>query len=364
MKLHELTSYLDKAVPIFYQEPYDNSGLQIGKPDQEISSALLALDITPEVLDEAIEKQCQLIISHHPLIFKPVKSITGKTANEAIIIKAIEKGIAIYSAHTNLDLLDKGVSSKMAEKLGLEHVKVLSPLENRLYKIVTFIPTEYFNLVKMAIFGAGAGCIGNYDLCGYGVEGSGSFRGGEGSTPFVGEVGELHIEKEVRFETVFTGDKKNDVIRALLDSHPYEEPVYDIYPLENNNINIGYGAIGYLPRESDEISFLKTLSTVFGAKGVRYSKPTGKKIKKVALCGGSGSEFLEKAVASGADVYVTADTKYHTFFSAKDRILLVDIGHYESEKFSIETIQAIIIKKFPNFALQFSGVNSNPINYL
>ena len=364
MKLHELTSYLDNAVPLFYQEPYDNSGLQVGNPDQDVSSALLTLDITLEVLDEAIKMGCQLIISHHPLIFKPVKSITGKSVIGAIIIKAIENGIAIYSAHTNLDVVDKGVSSKMAEKLGLEHVKVLSPLDNKLCKIVTFVPVDYFDLVRMAIFGAGAGCIGNYDLCGFGVEGSGSFRGGDGSTPFVGEVGELHIEKEIRFETVFPRDKKEAVVRALLDTHPYEEPVYDIYPLENNNINIGYGAIGYLPREIDELSFLKSLSVVFGAKGIKYSSPTGKKIKRVALCGGSGSELLEKAVASGADVFVTADAKYHTFIGAKNKILLVDIGHYESEKFSIETIQAIIIKKFPNFALQFSGVNSNPINYL
>ncbi len=364
MKLKELVLYLDSEIPISFQEDYDNTGLQVGDPDQEINSALLSLDVTEETLEEAVERKCDIIISHHPLIFRPLKSITGKTTTERIIRKALIKGIAIYAAHTNLDAMDFGVSRKMAEKVGLSDVKVLVPLSGRLRKLVTFIPLSNYDMVRKAIFDTGAGHIGKYDFCGFGVEGRGTFRAGEEAVPYVGITGKEHQEREMRFETVFYEQDKARVVKALLESHPYEEVAYDIYPLENDNIDIGFGCIGKINDEIDEMVFLNHLKDIFGASGIRYSKPTGKMIRKVALCGGSGSGFLGDALAKGADIFVTSDIKYHTFFDAEGKILLADIGHYESEKFSLEILQALIIKKFSNFALLFTGLNSNPINYL
>jgi dinuclear metal center YbgI/SA1388 family protein len=364
MKLTDLTSFLDSAVPLSFQEGYDNSGLQVGSPDREITSALLTLDITDEVLDEAGYNGCDIIISHHPLIFNCIKKLSGGTMTERLILKAIKQDIAIYSAHTNLDAVSNGVSMKMAEKLELKNVKVLAPLKERLLKLVTYIPEGSFEQVRDALFKAGAGVIGNYDMCGFSTNGSGSFRAGENSDPFVGEKGKLHLEKEVRFETVLFSHLKSKVIKALLESHPYEEVAYDLYALENENINSGMGCYGEFAETMEEKEFLKNVSSLFGAKGVRYSKLSGRKIKKVALCGGSGSSLLNDAIAFKADAFITSDVRYHTFFEAEKRILLADIGHYESEKFSAGILYELIIKKFPTFAVRFSEINTNPINYL
>jgi dinuclear metal center YbgI/SA1388 family protein len=364
MRLTEICSYLDSIVPISFQESYDNCGLQVGDPENEINSALVSLDVTEDVVDEAIVTGCGLIVTHHPLIFNPLKKITGKTYIEKILIKAIKNEIAIYSSHTNLDILKEGVSRKMAEKLNLQNVKVLSPLKNRLLKLVTYIPEDHFEKVRDAIFEAGAGISGNYDKCSFSVTGTGSFRGGETTTPFVGERGKMHLEKEIRFETIIVSHLKDQVIRALIQSHPYEEVAFDIYSLENEYDEAGLGCVGELPVATEEKEFLKNLSGIFKAEGIRYSKLTGKKIKTVALCGGAGICFLTDAVRSGADVFVTSDIKYHDFFNAGNKILLVDAGHYESEKFSIEILYHLIIKKFPTFAVRFSETNTNPINYL
>ena len=364
MKLKELCSYLESVVPLSFQEGYDNSGLQIGVPDKEISSALLTLDVTEEVLDEAINTGCNLIISHHPLIFNGIKRITGSSFTERIIVKAIKEEIAIYSAHTNLDVLSFGVSRKMAKKLNLENIKVLQPLQNRLLKLVTFIPESHLEKMRDALFEAGAGTIGNYDQCGFTTSGTGSFRGDENSNPYVGETGKIHFEKEIRFETVLFSHLKEKIIKVLLSSHPYEEVAYDIYPLENENTEVGLGCVGEFTDQMDEADFLKLVSSVFDAKSVRYSKPTGKPVKNVSLCGGSGATLLNVAIGSGADAFITADIKYHDFFDADNKILLVDIGHFESEKFTAEILYSLIIKKFPKFAVRFSETNSNPINYL
>ncbi len=364
MKLSDISSFLDSAVPLSFQEAYDNSGLQVGSSDTEITSALLALDVTEEVLIEAEQKDCNLIISHHPLIFQGIKSITGKSVTERVIKTAIKKDIAIYSAHTNLDAISNGVSRKMAEKLDLRNISVLVPLKNRLLKLVTFIPDSHLEKVSDAIFNAGAGKIGNYDMCSFKIQGTGSFRGNEGSNPFAGRKGTIHYENETRFETVMFSHQKTEVIRALLTTHPYEEVAYDIYSLENDNIQEGFGCVGELVESVDEKHFLEKLSLIFSSEGIKYSKSAGKKINKVALCGGSGSGFLKEAIASGADTFVTADIKYHTYFDAEDKLLLVDAGHYESEKFAIEVLNDFITKKFPKFAVRFSEVNTNPINYL
>jgi dinuclear metal center YbgI/SA1388 family protein len=363
MKLKELCSYLDSAVPLSFQESYDNSGLQIGLPERELSSAMITLDITEAVVDEAISANCDLIISHHPLIFTGIKNITDKTFTDRIIYKVIKHEIAVYSSHTNLDIFSNGVSRKMAEKLNLKEIKVLSPLERKLLKLVTYIPENYFDKVKNALFEAGAGVIGNYDKCGFSSPGTGSFRGNETTKPFVGEIGKVHYENEIRFETALYSHLKDNVLKALISAHPYEEVAYDIYTLENKSINAGSGCTGEFNSPITEIDFLKLVSSVFGAKGIRYSGPTGKSVNKVALCGGSGAYLLYDAIASGADVFLTADVKYHNFFNAENKILLVDAGHFETEKFSIEILKDLIIKKFPKFAVRFSETNTNPINY-
>lgn len=363
MKLKELTDFLDTSIPLSFQEDYDNSGLQYGLPDMEINSALLTLDVTEEVVSEATCTGCDLIISHHPVLFRPLRKISGSTSSERIILQAVRQNIAIYSAHTNLDVLENGVSRRMAEKLGLVNVSVLEPLKNRLLKLVTFIPDEHLDNVREALFKAGAGVTGNYDKCGFTVKGTGSFRGNENSNPFVGEVGKMHFEKETRFETVLYAHLRSKVIKALLDAHPYEEVAYDIYPLGNQNTGAGLGCTGNLKEPLEELEFLRQLSTVFEARGIRYSGLTGRKIRKVALCGGTGESLADKAAASGADAFITADVKYHTFLDTGTRMLIADIGHYESEKCSVEILNDMIIKKFPKFALRFSEVNTNPINY-
>jgi dinuclear metal center YbgI/SA1388 family protein len=364
MKLKEICSYLDSAVPLSFQEGYDNSGLQVGLPEREISSALVTLDVTEEVIDEAIAEKCDMIISHHPLIFSGIKKITCRTFAERILYMAVKHDIAVYSAHTNLDIFSSGVSRKMAEKLKLQNIKVLSPLKNSLIKLVTYVPESHFEKVRETLFDAGCGAIGNYDHCGFSVEGTGSFRGSEITKPYIGEKGKIHYEKEIRFETVLFSHLKDKVIKVLLDVHPYEEVAYDIYSLENDNVAIGSGCVGEFSDTLSESSFLNLVSNVFDAKGIRFSKPLGRPVRKIALCGGSGASLLNVAIASGADAFITADIKYHNFFDADNKILFVDAGHFESEKFSTEILYDLINKKFPKFAVRFSEKNTNPINYL
>ena len=364
MKLKELCSFLDSSVPLSYQESYDNCGLQAGDPEKEISAGLLTLDVTEEVLDEALTRKCDVIISHHPLIFNPLKRLTGSNYVERIIASALKNDIAVYSAHTNLDTISGGVSRKMAEKIDLVNVRVLAPLGNRLLKLVVFIPENYLDKVKDAVFDAGGGVTGNYDHCSFSVPGTGSFRPGDKAHPFVGKKGKLQLEREVRFETVLFSERKEKVISAMLRTHPYEEPAYDIYTLENDNVDIGMGCVGDLKAALDRKKFLELVSSVFDTGCIRYSGFNGNRISKVALCGGAGSSLLKDAITSGADAFITADIRYHSFFETENRILLADIGHYESEKFSVEILNDLIIKKFPTFALRFSEINTNPINYL
>ena len=363
MKLKDLTNYLDSAVPLSFQESYDNSGLQVGSPDAELTSALVCLDVTEEIVSEAISKNCNVIVSHHPLIFNGIRKLSGRSSTERIIATAIKKDISVYSLHTNLDILNAGVSRIIAQKLQLENITVLSPSEKKLIKLVTFIPESYAEKVRNAIFEAGAGVIGNYDNCGFSVAGTGSFRANENASPFTGEKNKLHFEKEIRFETILFSHMQERVIRALLESHPYEEVAYDLYPLENTNIESGLGCIGVLNEPVTEDDFLKSVKDILQAKGLRYSRLTGKLVKSVAVCGGSGASLINAAIKNGAQVFLTADLKYHDFFRAEDKILLVDAGHFETEKFSRELIKELIIKKFPKFAVLFSETNTNPINY-
>jgi dinuclear metal center YbgI/SA1388 family protein len=364
MKLKEICSYLDSEVPLSFQEVYDNSGLQAGLPNQEITAAMITLDVTMDVIRECINEGCNLIVSHHPVIFHPLKRLAGATLAQKVIYQAIKNDIAVYSLHTNLDAASYGVSRKMASKLGLTNVRVLSPLKSRLMKLVTFVPEDHIEIVRNAVFEAGAGVIGNYDMCGYYISGSGSYRPGENTTPYAGEKGKLHIEKEVRFETILFEHQKVRVVNALLKSHPYEEVAYDLYPLGNDNINIGMGCIGEFAQPLNGRKFLELISIVFDAKGVRYSGIAEREVRTVGLCGGAGASLLGNAVDAGADAFITADVRYHNFVDAEDKILLVDCGHYETEKFAIEIISDLIIKKFPKFAVLFSKTFNNPVKYI
>ncbi len=363
MRLSEIIAAFEELAPEAYGESYDNAGLAVGNPQDEISAALLTIDVTEEVLDEAVAEKANLIISHHPLIFSPLKSITGKTSAERILLKAIHKGIALFSVHTSLDNVFEGVSRKLAGKLGIMNPRVLSPVSGELRKLVTFVPVDHADRVRLALFDAGAGHIGNYDQCSYNLEGMGSFRGSDASHPFTGEKGKLHFEKEIRIETVFPKALQTAVVASLLAAHPYEEVAYDIYPLELTYPLAGTGMVGALETGTDLAGFLSLIRERLSCKVIRYSGEPRGQIKTVACCGGSGSFLIPKAIASGADAFITGDIKYHQFLDAADQLVLIDAGHFETEQYTIEIFYEFLLKKFPNFAIRFSKVNTNPIKY-
>jgi dinuclear metal center YbgI/SA1388 family protein len=364
IKINDIAQAIEDIAPLALQEDYDNAGLLVGDRNAEAKAALLCLDVTEKVEDEAIAKNCNLIISHHPLIFKGLKSITGKNETERCVLKAIKNDIAIYAAHTNLDNSFTGVNAKIAEKLQLQNLQVLQAQENTLIKLVTFVPVKNSAEVLAAILDAGAGHIGNYDMCSYNLQGLGTFRALEGTNPHVGEIGKMHTEHEVRIETILPAYIKSKVISALIKAHPYEEPAFDIYPVQNLSKQSGAGIIGELANEIGETEFLQLLKQTFNIPCLKHSALTGKKIKKVALSGGSGSFLISQAISSKADVFITGDIKYHDYFLPENRLLMADIGHFESEQYTKEIFFDIIRKKFPTFVVNFSEVNSNPINYL
>jgi dinuclear metal center YbgI/SA1388 family protein len=359
----EIAQFLESIAPLALQESYDNSGLQTGNPSDYVHSALITLDVTEAVVEEAIEKGAGLIIAHHPVIFGGLKRLTGSNNVERVIIKAIRNNIAIYAAHTNLDSIEGGVNSMIASKLGLTNQKILQPAGSVLRKLVTFVPPAQLDQVRDALFVAGAGNIGNYDRCSYNIEGSGTFRGNDESNPFAGNKGVFHTEKEIRIETIFPSWLEKKIINALLTAHPYEEVAYDIYNLENRFEKAGMGITGTLPHPLEEKPFLNILTQTFNIPVIRHSPLLRKKIEKVALCGGAGSFLLKDAIAAKADIFVTGDIKYHQFFDAENRIVIADIGHYESEQFTKELFVELLTKKFSTFAVHLSEVKTNPVNY-
>jgi dinuclear metal center YbgI/SA1388 family protein len=364
MKIIEITKALESFAPLFLQESYDNAGLIIGDPETEIDNALISLDVTDEVIEEAISMKCGLVISHHPLIFKGLKRLNANSPIERMVTKCIKHDIAVYAAHTNLDNVQQGVNKIICEKIGLENVRVLEPKAGLLRKLVTFCPDEHAQKVLSAIFEAGAGHIGNYDSCSFNVSGKGSFRALEDANPFVGNVNAMHFENEQRIETIFPVYLQNKILNALFAAHPYEEVAYDVYPLENDFNKTGAGMIGKLPSAEPAADFLLRMKHVFDVQCLRHTRLTKDNVQTVAVCGGSGSFLTGKAIAAGADVFVTGDVKYHEFFDADGKILLADLGHYESEQFTCELIKSILLEKFPNFAALISAVNTNPVSYL
>ncbi len=362
--VQSICNLIEDVAPLALQEDYDNAGMQLGNVQMEVHGILLCIDITEEVLDEAIGKGCNLIISHHPLIFRGLKRLTGQDEVQRCVVKAIKNDIAIYSAHTNLDNVLQGVNGKIAEKIGLTNIRALQPRQHVLLKLVTYVPTEYAERVRSALFCAGAGNIGNYDACSYNVNGIGTFRPGVNTHPFVGEQGKMHRENETRVEVVLPEYARWKVVNALLSVHPYEEPAFDLIPLLNEWEQVGSGIVGELPATEAEEAFLLRLKEVFGLQVIRHTRLLGKDIRRVAVCGGAGSAFLRDALRVQADVFISGDFKYHEFFAAESKILIADIGHYESEQFTKDIFYEIIRKKLHNFAIQISDIRTNPINYL
>lgn len=364
MKIGDITATIEALAPRVYQESYDNSGLLTGNKNWKCTSALLTLDCTEAVIEEAVELGCNLVIAHHPIIFKGLKSITGKTYVERTIIAAIKNDVAIYAAHTNLDNVFGGVNTKIAEKLDLKDCAVLAPKSDLLFKLITFAPESAANAVRNALFEAGAGHIGQYSNCSFNSEGIGTFKGGATSKPTIGQPLEDQEAKEVKIEVLLPKHITHQVLSALGVAHPYEEVAYDLIPLSNAHQHIGSGMIGTLESPMKTTEFLAQLKVSMNTDLIRHTALVKNTIEKVAVCGGVGSFLLPAAKAKGADIYVSSDFKYHEFFDAEEALIIADIGHFESEQFTPEIFASLITQKFPNFALHFSKVNTNPIKYL
>lgn len=364
MYISEVINYLESLAPRSSQESYDNSGLLIGDSNAELSKALICLDSTEGVVDEAIASGCNLIIAHHPIIFKGLKSLTGKTYIERVVIKCIQNNIALFTIHTNLDNYRFGVNFEIGKRLGLKKLEILAPKENGLKKLVTYVPKEYSEKVLNSLFVAGAGTIGEYSECSFTSHGEGTFKPLEESDPFIGIQGERTSVLELKLEVLVTNHVLEKVVNALIDNHPYEEVAYDVFDLANSNQYEGAGMIGELAEPMETMDFLVELKKNFNCGTIRHTTILKEKISKVAFCGGSGSFLLNHAKQSNADIFITGDFKYHEFFDSENQIVIADIGHYESEQFTINLLSDVLTEKFPNFAVQLTGINTNPINYL
>lgn len=364
MTVKEVADFINETAPFQYAESYDNSSLQIGNVEQEVKGILCSLDCTEIIIDEAITSNCNLIICHHPVLFKGLKQLTGKTYVERTVIKALQNNIAVIAAHTNLDNYRYGVNNMICDKLGLVNRKILAPKSNLLEKLIVFCPQNYAGDVKTAMFKTGAGSIGNYDCCSFNTSGQGTFRAGENTNPHVGNKNELHTEDEIKIEVIVEKHLVSRVLSAAIKAHPYEEPAYDRVPLKNVHNNIGSGMIGETEKPVETISFLKHIKEQLKTDCLRHTAITSNTVQKIAVCGGAGSFLLSNATAQKADIFITGDYKYHDFFDADGKIIIADPGHYESEQFTPELLHRLLREKFPTFAVRISEVNTNPISYL
>ncbi|WP_432673164.1 Nif3-like dinuclear metal center hexameric protein [Flavobacterium sp. SM2513] len=364
MKTKQILGFLEEMAPLAYAESFDNVGLLVGNQNNDCTGVLVCHDALEIVIDEAIAKNCNLVVCFHPILFSGLKKITGKNYVERSIIKAIKNDIAIYAVHTALDNHKNGVNKIFCDALGLINTRILIPKANFIQKLVTFTVSENAEKVRTALFNAGAGTIGNYENCSFNSIGIGTYKGNEDSNPVIGERNLLTKADEIKIEVTFEKHLQHQILEALFESHIYEEVAYEIYDLLNIHQNIGLGMIGELPEEMDETSFLQLVKTKMKADGIRHSAFLNKKIKKVAVLGGSGSEAISKAIQAGANAFLTADLKYHQFYEAENQLLLADIGHFESERYTKNYIVDYLTKKMPNFAIILSEENTNPVKYL
>ena len=363
MKLKAITQFLEHQFPLSLQESYDNSGLLIGNLEMEITGVLICLDSIEKIVDEAIEKNCNLIIAHHPIIFKGLKKMTESNYIERVVSKCIKNDIALYAIHTNLDNHFEGVNKEIANRIGLKNLRILQPIQGNLSKLTVFVPKDALEKLDEAIFKAGGGQIGNYSECHFRTEGTGTFKGNENSNPQIGNKNVREAFEEFRVEYLVSNYNLRTVLNAMNTAHPYEEVAYEIYPIQNSNQFEGAGMIGELETEQDEIAFLKQLKSTFNCGIIRHTQPLGRKIKKVAVCGGSGSFLLSKAIQQKADIFITGDFKYHEFFDAENKLIIADIGHFESEQFTTNLLAERMKENFTNFAIHLTEHNTNPINY-
>ena len=343
---------------------FDNVGLLVGDKNQSVTGTLVTLDTLEAVVDEAIEKECNLIVSFHPIIFKGLKKLTGKSYVERVVIKAIQHNIAIFAIHTALDNAFQGVNAIICNQLSLKNKQILMPQKGTIKKLTTYVPKANANTLRQSLFNAGAGNIGNYDNCSFNTEGIGTFKGNEDSNPVIGQSGQLQEEEEIQVNITFQKHLESKILKTLFEAHPYEEVAFEITTLDNTNQHIGMGMVGELDNAQSESDFLKFVKDKMNASTVRHSKFLNKPVKKVAVLGGSGSFAIGAAKAAGADVLITADLKYHDFFSAENDIVLADIGHYESEQFTKTFLVDYLSKKITNFAIILSNTNTNPVKYL
>ena len=364
MLVKDIIEVIEGYAPPMYQESYDNCGLQVGNVIDEVTGVLISLDVTEAILEEAISRNCNMIVSHHPLIFSGLKKISGRTYVERVVRKAIKNDISIYAAHTNLDNMYAGVNGKIAEKLGLKDIQILVPKTNTLSKLYTYAPLSAADMVRDALFAAGAGHISKYRECSFNMTGTGTFRPGIDAYPAIGKAdGAREWVEEVKIEVIVEKHNEGAVLRSLFANHPYEEVAYELIPLPNPNQEIGAGMTGILPTPMPENEFLAFLKRQMKTDCIRHTELSGKDIKKVAVCGGSGSFLLNDAIRAKADIFITGDFKYHQFFDAEGKIIIADIGHYESEQFTSEIFEATLKKKFPNFAILLSNLSTTPVKY-
>lgn len=363
MLIKDIISSLEELAPLNYAEDFDNVGLLTGSALWELSGVLVSLDSLEEVVDEAIERDCNLIVSFHPIVFSGLKRFSGSSYVERSLIKAIKNDIAIFAIHTALDNQFKGVNHMIAQRLGLENQHILIPRTSVIQKLVTYVPQDHEHQVREALFRVGAGSIGNYDHCSFNLSGKGTFKGNEDSNPVLGQKGRLQIEEETLISITFPRHLQKVIKEALLQSHPYEEVAYEITTIENEHQHIGIGMLGELKQPQEEEAFLEKVKEKFKAGCIRHSALLNKPIKKVAVLGGSGSFAIDEALRAKADIYITADLKYHDFFKAEGKLVLADIGHFESEQFTKDLLCDYLSEKFPNFAILLSHTNTNPIKY-
>ncbi|WP_375436503.1 Nif3-like dinuclear metal center hexameric protein [uncultured Hymenobacter sp.] len=361
--VQDLARVLEAAAPLAYQESYDNAGLQCGDPQMEVRGVLIALDCTPAVVDEALRRGCNVVVAHHPLIFRPLKRLTGANEVEQTLLKAIKNDVALYAAHTNLDNVRHGVNRKLAEKLGLVNVRILDPKAGLLAKLVTYVPATHTETVLTALYAAGAGQVGDYSACSFRMAGTGTFTPGADTTPYQGEVGLPETTPEERVEVLLPLHLQSTALRALRQAHPYEEVAYEIIKLENSNQEVGSGMVGELPTALSAQEFRAQLKKALLVPVIKHTS-FEKSIKTVALCGGAGSFLIGKARAAGADAYVTGDLKYHEYFQAEKQLMLCDVGHFESEQFTGEIFQDLLASTFGStFALFIAETHTNPVHY-
>ncbi|MCF6294783.1 MAG: Nif3-like dinuclear metal center hexameric protein [Flavobacteriaceae bacterium] len=364
MIVQDVINHLEELSPLAYAEDFDNVGLLVGNKNTQLTGILVTLDTLEAVVDEAIENNCNLIVSFHPIIFKGLKKLTGKSYVERVVMKAIKHDIAIFAMHTALDNALQGVNDMICEKIGLINKQILIPQTGTIKKLTTYAPKEEADKLREALFNAGAGNIGNYNECSFNAEGIGTYKGNINSNPSKGKKGTLHFEPEIQISVTYAKHLESKIIKTLFKVHSYDEVAYEITTLENKNQHIGMGMIGELEKPMEEASFLNHLKSKMNTKCVRHSGLIGKPIQKVAVLGGSGSFAINEAKVAKADAFITADLKYHDFFAAENSILLADIGHYESEQFTKNILVAFLIKKMPNFAVVLSKTNTNPVKYL